>query len=203
MKRIFAITLAMVTFCAMTSAAQTGINVAVGTSAMAVHYQSNWYAVPLVYQTVDVKDWTPDANGYVNSLAVRGDEMDASATAGFKYFGGGFQFTPTRTLASLVKSTNIPADSVRIYFRGTVGSFIPNAGTSHITGNFGAGGSVALNQSGTIVWNTIEGGCLMNTVNYCVPYVSSGFTGTWGIDAQSSTAAKARRTAAAIKKLVK
>ena len=62
---------------------------------------------------------------------------------------------PTKTLAKLIKGTNIPADSLRMYVRGGIGETIPDAGNPFLTGFAGAGLDYAITSSGSVVWNTV------------------------------------------------
>jgi hypothetical protein len=173
------------------SMAQTGITPGIGSTADAVHYHGAWTAGTTEYASFDAKDSTADTNGYVNSLYVGGLGR-LYQSAGFTTYGGYAEYVPTKTLAWLVKSTNLPADSLRVYARGGVGETLPTVGSPFITGFGGVGASIALNTSGSIVWDTFY----VEWQNPGVVVAKSGlqyyFTGSTA-SAQSAKAAKARR----------
>lgn len=194
----FGILVSAFLFIASLANAQTGLSFSAGDAAVALHYHGNWYAGTVVSEKLDVKDSAADTNGYVNSFYALGEEKVFSSTSGFNYFGGGFELVPTKTLAAFLKNTNIPADSFRVYASGTVGNVIQTIGSSYLSGSVNAGASYALNQNGTIVWNTVQGGWQ----NPGIFYVSTGLQAIWGGSAttQSAKEAKLRRQAAKFNK---
>lgn len=177
--------------------AQTGISITTSTDALAIHYRGVWTPAAGLNQTFDLKDSKPDANGYMNSFYLLGQELPAGPTAGFNYYGAGAQYVPSKTLAGLLKSTNIPADSFKVFVRGSVGEFLPITSKGFITGWVGAGASVALNQSGSISWNPVQVGWM----NPGAWTISSSILATFGNNPQSATSAKAARVKAALKRL--
>jgi len=80
-----------------------------------------------------------------------------------------------------------------VYLRGGAGSTVPAVGNTFLTGFVGAGADVAINSSGSVVWNAIYG----EWQNPGVVIVKSGlqvyFGGPSTGTAQSSAAAKLRR----------
>jgi len=149
--RIIAITIGLLATAALY--AQTGITPSFTTTADAVHYRNAWTAGTTQTISIDLKDSLAGTNGYVDSLFVGGMSREYGA-AGFSTYGGYAEYVPTKTLASFIKSTNIPADSFRVYARGGLGTTVPAVGKSFFTGFAGAGVSVAVNQSGSVVWDT-------------------------------------------------
>jgi hypothetical protein len=172
--------------------AQTGITLSVGSTADAVHYHGAWTVGSSEFATYDVKDSAADSNGYVNSIYL-GALARNYGTAGFSTYGGYADYVPTKFVASVLKSTNIPTDSFRVYLRGGAGSTVPAVGNTFLTGFMGAGADVAINSSGSVVWNAIYG----EWQNPGIVIVKSGlqvyFGGTATGTAQSSAAAKMRR----------
>ena len=140
----------------MTVCAQTGITTGAGSTADAVHYQGVWTAGTTEYVNVDVLDSTADTDGYVNSLYAGGLARIYTA-AGFETYGVYAQYVPTKSFAKLVKKTNIPTDSLRVYVRAGIGSTVPDTGNAFVTGFAGGGASYAITSSGSVVWNTIYG----------------------------------------------
>ncbi len=176
---------------------QTGLNFSVGTDAVAAHYHGNWYAGTVINQKLDVKDSKSDANGYVDSLYVLGEQKLLGPTAGFNYYGGGFEVVPTKTLASFLKFTNIPADSFRVFARGTVGNTVPTVGNAYLTGSADAGLRMAITRSGSVVWNTVEAGWQ----NPGIFYVTSGLQAFWGgstVNSQSKASVLIRKAKYAV-----
>ncbi|VVC05108.1 Uncharacterised protein [uncultured archaeon] len=188
--KMFVIALAMALF-VVPAIAQTGITVDTGTNAVAVHKNGSWAAADVTYVQVPFWDSSADTSGYINNVALRGDAFVPDSSMGFNYYGVGLNAEPTKLLDTLLGTTLIPADSVRFDFHGTVGSFIPSSGSSKLSGMLGATVSYALNDSGSVTWNVVEGDYLPQ--------------GTWGIssgirifvtgnsNAQSVKATKARR----------
>ena len=172
--------------------AQTGISTGAGSTADAVHYRGAWTAGTTEYINIDLKDSTADTNGYVNSLYLGGLGR-IYPTAGFDTYAGYAEYVPTKTLASLIKSTNIPADSFRVYVRGGLGETIPDNGNSFVTGFAGAGVDYAITSSGSVVWNTVYA----EWQNPGVVVVKSGLQvylgGSSTATVQSAKAAKERR----------
>ena len=172
--------------------AQTGIALSVGSTADAVHYHGTWTVGSTEFTNFDVKDSAADSNGYVNSIYL-GALARNYGTAGFSTYGGYAEYVPTKFIASVLKSTNIPADSFRVYLRGGAGSTVPAVGNTFLTGFMGAGADVAINSCGSVVWNAIYG----EWQNPGLVIVKSGlqvyFGGTATGTPQSSAAAKLRR----------
>ena len=191
MKKIVAL-LALALAGAALATAQTGITPGVGSTADAVHFRGTWTAGTTEYVDVDLKDSAADSNGYVNSLYIGGLGRIYSS-AGFDTYAGYGEFVPTKTLAALIKGTNIPADSFRVYVRGGIGETIPSVGSPFVTGFAGAGASIAITSSGSVVWETVYA----EWQNPGVVVVKSGlqvyFGGSNG-SAQSKQAAKLRRS---------
>lgn len=187
------IALALILLTAVTAVAQTGITPVVGSTADAFHYHGSWYAGTTETAGIDVKDSTADSSGYVNSLYI-GALGRLYSAGGFNSYGGYGEYVPTKTLAAFIKSTNIPADSFRVYFRGGVGETIPTgAGSPFVTGFAGGGASIAINTSGTIVWDTVYA----EWQNPGVVVVKSGLQYYFGAaQAQSAKAAATRRSLA-------
>jgi hypothetical protein len=174
--------------------AQTGVTPGIATTGDAFHYHGGWYAGSTETASLDIKDSAADSNGYVNSVYV-GAFGRLYEAGGFTSYGGYGQYTPTKTLAALIKATNIPADSFRVYVRGGIGETIPTVGSPFVTGFAGAGASLAITSSGSVVWNTVYA----EWQNPGIVIVKSGLefylTGTNG-SAQSSARAKLRRVLA-------
>lgn len=172
--------------------AQTGINIGSGVSADAVHFRGAWTAGSTISQFTDVKDSAASANGYVDSYYALAQERLYSG-AGFNSYLTGVQVVPTKLLNSLIGSTNIPSDSVQISARALIGATVPSAGGSRVTGGVGVSGAIALNQSGSIVWKTVD----FSWQNPGVITVTSGVQfilgGPTTVSAQSSKAARLRR----------
>jgi hypothetical protein len=194
---LFSMLFAVMMFVPSVTSAQTGLTFSTGTDVVAVHTNGTWYAGSIINQTLDVKDSTSDNNGYVNSFYLLGEQEIFTSTAGFNYYGGGFKYVPTKTLSSLLKGSNIPADSFRIFVRGSVGNVVPTVGSTYLTGVVGVGASYAVTRSGSIVWNTVQAGW-QNPGTF---YISTGgeiFFGGQTVNAQSAKAARFRRAALAL-----
>jgi len=171
----------------------TGMNFSASTDAVAVHYKGNWYAGSIIDENLDIIDSKSDANGNVNSFYLVGEEQILAPTAGYTYYGGGFKYVPTKSVASLLGHTNLPVDSLRVYVKGTVGNVIPVKGATYLTGNFSVGTSYAVTKSGSVVWTPIVAGW-QNPGTY---YVSTGLQAFWGgagnVNSQSPKSALLRR----------
>ncbi len=162
----------------------------VSSDAIGIHSNGAWYTGSLMDQRLNLIDSFPNKNGFVDSFYVIGEQE--ITTSGFNYYGGGFEYVPTRTFSSLLSHTNIPPDSLRLYLKGSVGGIIPTTGTSYLTGIAGAGLSYSLSPSGSIVWNTVNVGWQ----NPGTWYITSGlslFFGNSTINTQSPKAAMLRK----------
>ena len=171
--------------------AQKGITPSFTTTADAVHFHNAWSAGTTQTISFDLKDSSPGTNGYVDSLFVGGMSREYG-TAGFSTYGGYAEYVPTKTLAAFIKSTNIPADSFRVYARGGLGTTVPSVGNSFLTGYAGAGVSVAVNQSGSVVWDT----AYFEWQNPGIVVLKSGlqiYFGGAAVSPQGGKAAMARR----------
>jgi len=156
--------------------------------------------VPQARETFDVKDSTAGPTGYVNSLYLLGEQQIGSSTAGFNYEGAGAEFVPTKWLAKLVSGTNLPADSLRVFVGGTMGVLQPNLGKNFFTGNAYAGASIALNQSGSIVWTTYQIGWMNPGIVQMSTAIAAVIGGSSSNPtAQSPVAAKLHRLALHLK----
>jgi hypothetical protein len=153
-KKILAV-LALIVAGALTAQAQINFNVT--STADAVHYRGAWTAGTTETALVDLKDSTADSSGYVNSLYL-GGAFKLYSAAGFNSYLGTIEYEPTKALAAILKSTNISADYVRFTIHGDVGDTVPTVGNAYLTGGAGAEFDVAVNSSGSVVWEAVYAG---------------------------------------------
>jgi len=158
MKRILAIA-SLILFSAA-AFAQTGISFTTGTDAVMVYKGGNLGAPDLSYIETPVWNSSADNSGTVNSVNFRVDAFVPDSSMGFTYYGAGAAFTPTKWFnAALKKIANqVPPDSLRLEFDGTVGSYTPSVGNSRISGLVGPKLSYAITSSGTVTWDVAQAG---------------------------------------------
>ena len=192
--RIAITALALVTL-ALAATAQTGITPSFTSTADAVHYRGSWTPGTTESFMYDVKDSPADASGNVDSFYL-GALARSYGTAGFSTYGGYGQYEPTKFVAKYIGKTNIPADSFRVYVRGGVGNTVPAVGKAFFTGFVGAGASMALNSSGSVVWDAFYG----EWQNPGVFIVKSGAQIYWGGNSTGNTQSKAAKLRRALKR---
>jgi hypothetical protein len=116
----------------------------------------NKYVIATLSELLDLWDSKADTNGYKNRVYVLGDELVGDSTAGWNYYGGGVRVEPSRAFAGLLKSTNIPADSFKLYFDASIGNTISTAGVSNVSVLLGGGINAAVTSSGSVSWHPFQ-----------------------------------------------
>jgi hypothetical protein len=190
MKRI---ALALTLLLAFTLPALAQVTFNVTSTADAVHYHGAWTAGTTETGLFDLKDSTADSNGYVNSFYV-GGAVKLYSAAGFNSYLAEFAYEPTKSLASVLKSTNISADYLRVSVNGSFGDMVPTVGSTFLTGGAGAEVDVAVTSSGSVVWDAIYGGW-QNPGIFTIKSGLQVYVGGSSVSTQSAKAAKARRVA--------
>jgi len=134
------------------TADKSGLAFSASSEATALSYGGEWSPATHVTESLDLIDFGKDSASH---LAIEGHQVVASG-AGFSSYLGGLRFTPN--VSGLLSKTNIPADSLGVYFDGAIGNTLFNAKGSNFTSLVGGGVQYKLTNS--LTWSSLHANLL-------------------------------------------
>lgn len=143
-----ALSLASVLGAQTTPPPSTSTGFSASTDAVAIYFNNEWTPGAHITQSFDLMDF---GTSKANHLSIQANQMLAP-TPGLNIYTGGFELQPN--LGSLFSRTNIPNNTLQLFFNGSAGVGTISSGPNQVS--FLAGGGVRYNFNSSVTWNSLQ-----------------------------------------------
>ena len=169
------------------TAPPTSTGLSASTDAVGVYFNGAWTPGAHITQSFDLMDFGATKT---NHLYIQAHQLLAPTPA-LNLYTGGFELQPD--LGKLFSKTNVPANTLQLFFNGSAGVGTIGSGSNQVS--FLAGGGIRYNFNSSVTWNSLQA-TYMRFGSQNAVAISSGLTYIFGPKAnqtqvtQSSAPAK-------------